>query len=364
MSEKIKVYLQYPWGRSDSQYYKSMIRDPPENIEYVQKKIKVGMISNNKKFFISNFLKSQVRKWTAKLGLIIPNAHYTKDAEKYNLVHCAHCLSKNRNVPWVADVESLWQMWVSGRNKKGAREKVLKYLKRDNCKKLIAWNEFTANNVANKFPEVKDKIEIVYYAMSEQKQIKKKSKDIVLFFSGRHFIFKGGLHATEVIDRLTKKYGNVRGVINGAIPNEIVKKYSGNKKLKFHQLMPYRDILKIYQQADIFVYPGYSDSFGFVFMDAMAFGVPIITVDNGGCRREIVEDGKNGFVIDIARNVDLNNSDEEIISKFCEKTSLLIEDESLRNTMSKAGLKNISDGKFSLKRRNGKLNKIYKEAVK
>jgi len=45
------------------------------------------------------------------------------------------------------------------------------------------------------------------------------------------------------------------------------------------------------------VYPGYSDSFGFAFLEAMAFGLPIVTVD-GFARREIVEDGKNGFVIE------------------------------------------------------------------
>jgi len=363
---KIKAYLQYPWGRSDSQYYKSLIENPPSNVEYVQTSKKVGIISNNYKFLISNFLKNQIRKWTHRSGLVIPNAHFTKKSEECDLIHCAHCLSKNKMTPWVADVESLWQMWVSGRDRRGGRERVLKYLQRENCKKLLAWTESAAKDVINKFPEVKDKVEVVYYAMPEQQQTRKKSKEIVLFFSGRHFFAKGGLHATEVIDRLTKKYQNVRGVVNGAIPNEIIERYSGNKKLKFYQLMPYKDILKIYQQADIFVYPGYSDSFGFVFMDAMAFGVPIITVDNGGCRREIVEDGKNGFVINIGdwKRLDLAKIDEDAVSKICEKTEILINDKKLRDKMSKNGLKEISSGKFSIKKRNEKLKKIYMEAVK
>ena len=362
---KLKVYIQYPWVSSDSQYYRSLIDNPPAGIEYTGKPKKVGMISNNRKFFLSNILKRQIRKWTHLAGVIIPNAHLTKNSEKYDLIHCAHCLSKNKNVPWVADAESLWQMWISGKNKKGGREKVLKYLMRDNCKKIMAWTEATKKDIVGKFPEIKNKVDIVYYGIPVQKQKKKLSKEIVLFFSGRHFISKGGLHATEVIDRLTKKYENVRGIINGAIPSEIVEKYSSNKKLEFYQLMPYKDILKIYQKSDIFIYPGYSDSFGFVFMDAMAFGVPTVSVDNGGCRREIVEDGKNGFVVDVEKlkDVDLNSLNEKIISGLCKKASVLIEDEKMRMKMSKACLKNIESGKFSIKNRNEKLKKIYLEAV-
>lgn len=363
MSKKIKVYLQYPWGSSDSQYYKSMIDNPPRGVEYIETKEKVGMIGSNNKFFISNFLKYQIRKWTNKAGLIIPNAHFTKNSEEYDLIHCAHCLSKNNNKPWVADAESLWQMWISGMNKRGAKEKVLKYLMKDNCKKIMAWSEAAKRDIVNKFPEIRDKVEVVYYGMREQEQKAKKSEEIILFFSGRHFLPKGGLHATEVIDRLTKKYENVRGIINGVIPKDIIKKYSHNKKLEFYQLMPYKDILKIYQKSDIFVYPGYSDSFGFVFMDAMAFGLPIVTVDNGGCRREIV---KNEFIVNIDQldKLDIFNLDEKIISKLCGKVSLLIENRRLRDKISGEGLKNIANGKFSIKKRNEKLEKIYTEAMK
>lgn len=361
--KNIKVHIQYPLKVSDSQYYRSMIDNPPKGVEFVGSN-KTGMVVNKNKFKGFDNFKRVIKFILNKIPLPIPNAHYTK-SKGFDLIHCAHCLSRNENKPWVLDVESLWQLWISGRGERGGREAVLKYLMRNNCKKIIAWTEATKADIMKAFPEVADKVEVVYYGMRMPKlRKKKKNKDITLFFSGRHFYAKGGLNAVEVMNRLTKKYGNVRGVINGVIPNEVREEYSGNKKLKFYGLMPYGEILKLYRDADIFVYPGYSDTLGFVFMDAMAYGVPIVTI-NGHARREVVEDGVTGFVIDMGNPADISRFelDEKIISELYNKTSLLIENEKLRKKMSKQCIDVIENGKFSIKTRNAKLGRIYREAL-
>ena len=352
--ETMKVYLQYPWKSSDSQYYKSMIDNSPEGIEFNKTNKKVEVISKNNKFKIQNYLKKQIRYWTEKLGVIIVNSHKSPEGD-YDLIHSAHCLSKNTNKPWVTDVESLWQMWISGINKKKAKEKVLKYLLSDNCKKIMAWSEFTKNEIITIFPEIEEKVEVVYYAMPEQKQVKKTSEDITLFFSGRHFLAKGGLDALEVINKLTKKYDNVKGIINGVIPKEVIKKYSKNDKIEFHQLMPYEELVKLYQRSDIFIYPGYSDSFGFGFIEAMAFGLPIVSCNTGRCRREIVRPWVNGFLVD---------RDSDVVQSLCDKVSLLIDSKNLRDVMTKNCLKIIKGGRFSIKKRNKKLKRIYEGAIK
>ena len=100
-------------------------------------------------------------------------------------------------------------------------------------------------------------------------------------------------------------------------------------------------------------------------MDAMVFGVPIVTVD-GHSRREIVSDGRQGFVIDAPNKmVDFFSIDknEELIGKMTEKVELLIKDKKLRKKMGIACLKEVENGKFSIKKRNLQLKKIYSEAV-
>lgn len=360
---KPKVYIQYPIGISDSQYYKSIIKYNRE-VEYLNTNKKTGIIVNKNKFIYFDKSKKIIRYLLEKVPLPIPNAHYTKD-NNFDLIHSAHCLSLNKS-PWVADIEFINQMWGSIPQTKLRITIVRKLISSVHCKKIIAWTETTKKDIIKMFPEIRDKVDVVYYALPIQNKDKKESKDITLFFSGRHFYAKGGLHAVEIMDRLTKKYKEVRGIINGAIPKEIIDKYGSNKKLEFHQLMPHKDILKLYKKADILVYPGYSDSFGFVFMEAMSFGIPIITVD-GYSRREIIGDGKHGFIIkrpkEIIRGTSIYGY-ENTIKEMVKKTELLIKDKQLRKVMGMECIKEVKEGKFSIDNRNKKLNKIYKEALK
>ena len=71
---------------------------------------------------------------------------------------------------------------------------------------------------------------------------------INIIFSGRYFYSKGGLHALEAIDQLTKKYPNVYGVINSDIPEKVLKEYSKNKKIEFHGLIPQNELFELYKK--------------------------------------------------------------------------------------------------------------------
>jgi 1,2-diacylglycerol 3-alpha-glucosyltransferase len=50
------------------------------------------------------------------------------------------------------------------------------------------------------------------------------------------------------------------------------------------------------QQATLFIHPAIYEPFGLVLLEAMAAGLPVISLDGGG-NRDIVVDGKNGFLI-------------------------------------------------------------------
>ena len=116
---KIKIYLQYPWKFPDSPYYKSLLKYPPRRIDYINTNQKEQLITKKSKFFFSNKIKSNIRKIFGALNLPFINAHLTKIGKKYDLIHCAHCLSLNKE-PWVADFEGAWQFLISvKRNKTG-----------------------------------------------------------------------------------------------------------------------------------------------------------------------------------------------------------------------------------------------------
>jgi len=55
-------------------------------------------------------------------------------------------------------------------------------------------------------------------------------------------------------------------------------------------------------QNDIYVHSAYYEPFGLVLLEAMATGLPVVCLDGGG-NRDIIENGKNGFIIK-EQNVD------------------------------------------------------------
>ncbi len=89
------------------------------------------------------------------------------------------------------------------------------------------------------------------------------------------------------------------------------------------RLLP-EDLLKVFQSADVLVLPSIVEGFGLVVLQAMACGLPAIVSENT-CARDIVEDGKEGFVVPV-RNVE----------SLKEKIELLYRNPDLRREMGRA----------------------------
>ncbi len=363
-NKKMKVYLQYPWKFPDSPYYKYLIDSPPDGIEYLNVKKQKGVITNKRLFWFSNFLKSRIRYWARTLNLVIPNAHLSPIGN-YDLIHCAHCLSKNTDKPWMADIEMLGSFIISGTNSKRGMNKTRKILLRNNCKKILPWTEATKKDILQKFPSIKNKIEVVYPTVPEIKNLKKsRNKKLKIIFIARYFDIKGGLIALEVLENLRRKYGT-EGIVISNVPENLKRKYSN---LKIYNLMPQKKLFELMEKSDLFLYPGSVDTFGFSLLEAMAFGLPIITINTKGTksRREIIENNKTGIIFDVKEKLSFNkigNTENKVIKKLIENTSRLIEDKKLLKKMSKNCIEEIKNGKFSIKERNKKLKRIYREAL-
>lgn len=356
----MKVYLQYPWKLPDSPYYKNLISNP--QIEYFNASNQQGVITSSIGFWFSRTLKDFLRKI---LNIIkMPNITKTPKGD-YDLIHCCHCLSKNKT-PWVVDVEHYWNFASSGElaYSESGKRKIKEYLLSPYCKKIIAWTHACKDTIIESLQnkEIKNKIEVVYPSVSPQEFSREGKKEITLLFVGRYFYQKGGLHIVEVFDRITKEFDNVNAIIVSETPKDILNKYSSNKKIVFHSLMPQEELFELYKESDIFVYPGYSDTFGFALLEAMSFGLPIITVD-GFARDEIVGEDNGILIKSNGREIDYNSNDEEIIQELIDSTILLIKNNFLRERISINNIKEIKDGKFSKQKSNEKINKIYKEAI-
>jgi glycosyltransferase involved in cell wall biosynthesis len=93
-----------------------------------------------------------------------------------------------------------------------------------------------------------------------------------------------------------------------------------------------QDIDSYYQKSKIFAFTSSSEGFPNVIGEALSAGLPVISYDCVAGPSDMIEDGKNGFL------VPLHNT-----SKFKEKLSLLMGNEDLRTQMSKIAKNSINN---------------------
>jgi glycosyltransferase involved in cell wall biosynthesis len=102
------------------------------------------------------------------------------------------------------------------------------------------------------------------------------------------------------------------------------------------------------KKSDIYIYSCKNEGFGLTIIEAMAAGLPVVCLDGKG-NRDIIEDGKNGFMI--------YENNPEI---FAEKIIELIQSKELYESMSKYAIEFAK--KYDIKEYVDKLLKIYNEA--
>lgn len=111
----------------------------------------------------------------------------------------------------------------------------------------------------------------------------------------------------ESFNRLKKKYDNIELYIGGAGPEEeylkdIIYKYNIDKDVKLLGEVSREDLPDCMGNADCFVLPSMFETFGVVYIEALACGVPIISTKCGG--------PEDFFNENLGYMIEVNNSNE------------------------------------------------------
>ncbi len=381
--KKINVFLRL--SKKSHPLYEELWKYPPENVKYIKSnKVVHYSIKESSKRKLRNLL------WHTFLNIAIPIIPlFRKDCD---LIHSTNSLSLISNKPWIVDAEA--GHGLVGLKHWKARSFIYRFfikkvLRQKNCKKVTVFSEIAKKSFLHFFgEEFEDKVETIYPAQHISKQKIKKRKKTTLLFIARRFEDKGGYETLEAFNKLRKDH-KCRLIIVSCLPENIVRQYSKDKDIELVEgNLPKEELLKYYQNADIFVYPSRIDAnFGTVLIEAMANKLPIVT-NNLYAVPEVVKDGKNGFLIKPLiklhnlegkplwksdpkyllkyREIYENNMNirEKHIQEIVKKLSILIKNLKLRKKMREYGFKLVSEGKFSIKERNKKLRRIYEEALK
>lgn len=132
----------------------------------------------------------------------------------------------------------------------------------------------------------------------------------VVGFVGRLVREKGLIDLLKAIPRIIKVTTRVRFLIVGPLDNvkkdafhpDDAKAYGVSDFCIFTGMR--EDMPELYASMDVLVLPSYREGFPRAPMEAAAMGVPIVVTDIRGCR-EVVEDGVNGYKIQVGDIVHL-----------------------------------------------------------
>lgn len=360
------------------QGYQEIVNHPPEGVKYV------GISGETKKgeYYQRKKIKEKVSVLIQKLK--IPRIIFIWPG-KYDLIHSSRGIIPITNKPWVMDIEHVHSFFGLNPNlikKKFWKKFIEKRLASKNCRGILCHCEATRKSFyyyldCNKF---KEKIKVLYPA-SQLFPIKKdKHKKIRILSVISIFNNKSGPQILKAFSELNKRYSNIELWFKADTPITLKRRYL-SKSIKYagylNEIIPRRNLLEdFYFKCDIFLYPTLTDSFGYSLIDALVAKLPIIST-NLFAVPEIVEDGKNGFIIKIP-GYDLNKeysqghpwttlkgeNEKRFIKDLIINLEKLIKNKKLREDMGKESFKKVEKERFSIEERNKKLKKIYEEALK
>ena len=194
------------------------------------------------------------------------------------------------------------------------------------------------------------------------KRRKQSGEPIKILTVGRLVEKKGHEYTIRAIAKIVKKHKNIRYIIAGDGPlrdklEDLVTKLEIGKYVKFLGAVEQNEILKLYQQAHIFVLSSVTASDGnkegipVVLMEAQATGLPVISTIHSGIP-EVVLDGKSGFLVP-----------ERDVNALAERLNYLIEHPELWPEMGFAGRKFVEE-KYDIKKLTQQLVEIYQNLTK
>jgi glycosyltransferase involved in cell wall biosynthesis len=146
--------------------------------------------------------------------------------------------------------------------------------------------------------------------------------------------YKGADELIAAVAQLRPKFPNLHLVLIGQ-GDDLVRlktlaaKVSTTDTVHFIQGISREGLAACYARADIFALPSTGEGFGLVFLEAMAFGKPIVAAAAGGAT-DLVENEVNGLLVPAHNPEQLANA-----------LARLLNDEAFRSALGRRGLEKI-----------------------
>lgn len=316
-------------------------------------------------------------------------------APKADLIHFCDHISFSKT-PFVADFEHAWSFlpYINAGVEKFTtklfddnRANVQKLVKQKTCKRLIFWLEKGKQSAirAYNLDDIENKMVTIPLAMRIPEHHKPLDHEgfNLLFIGTRNlkgdelFYARGGVRLLRVFRKFCEGKNDVKLILASEMP-ESEKPRLRNLPVVNAGIMSKEKFEYAFRTSDALFFPSYATP-GLGFLEAMRYHLPIVTTDSWA-NTEIVANDKNGLVCEVKKSnkegpygippnpddyvyFEKNDVDQELEDSLLEAIEKLYLDRKLARKLGEHGFKEISEGKFSIKRRNQELLKVYSKAI-
>ena len=361
----------------------NLINYPPEGYEFVVQKSRLDSMVHNSVVF--DKLRLQVLDRLMPLNLVKGIIDSKSIPEDVDLVYAYNHVVLGK--PYVVHVE--WAHILAGRGPfqfKLWGHYIDRLLRQPSCKRILTWTQLARESISNLYSCTLDfKVNTIPPASPSKRLDRNYNRDKVrLLFMGsanqaNDFEEKGGWDALRVFATLRERYGKtIELIIRAKSPRHISKNIVGVTWIENY--LTEQELDTLYKEADIFFFPSHLYQNTSV-IEAMSYGLPVVTTLIGSSQMEYVEDQSTGLVIadgsvffrngfPITETTNRHRFIKSIqalsydrVEWLANATSQLIESPNLRKQLGENGKKEVDEGKFSIRRRNERLKEIFDEAL-
>lgn len=310
--------------------------------------------------------------------------------ESSDLVHsCQGLLLTSR--PWVVDIEhaspfvgTSFDRWHSPI----ARGVIRRVLRGPACRAILPWTDTAAEGFLRWCGDdeaIRRRVTVVPPAIAVGEPPPPRPGPVahLLFVANRpewNFVVKGGRELLAAVAQLRTRHPHLRLSIVGPRPADEPASMPG---VTWHGLVDRSALAALYRAADAYVMPSFSDTFGMVYLEAMAAALPIVALDRP-YTRDIVRDEETGLLVPmsaqsiafcgadgrfamtseafIARRL-AAPADPAVVSALVDRVERLIGNPALARALGARGRDEVTAGRFSIPRRNAALSNVYADAI-
>ncbi len=288
-------------GRNLRLRRREMIAHPPPGVEYVTEYPLSSQPPEHKLSNPKRTLSYRLQRFALHLiwMLRLPNVRNVDIPEGVDVIHTPGQLLRT-TTPYVVEVDN--PTCLSFYNSalvtsRLARWLVRRHLRREAFRGFVCMSEASRHALSQLFPEYAKRMHVAYPYVADPHGKPRKPRAPRFLFSSTQFSYKGGRQLLEAFGALNGEATLTLLTKRSSLDEQTLERIEKDERITLIEAkLSKEEVWRLFARHDVFVVPTLMDSFGMVFLEAIASGLAVIATDLYALPEMVSTD--NGFLVE------------------------------------------------------------------